>query len=416
MKTTIIIGAGPSGMIAAYAAATNSPTCQVILIEKNATLGKKLAITGGGRCNITNTCDVEDLLKKVVRNSSFLYSALYTLDSSMLLDILHTHGLATKVEDNGRVFPVSDNANDVIGTFKKMLRKDNITIQLNTTATSVTKDAMGKFVVSTTHTDGASSTITADAVILATGGLSAPVTGSTGDGYKFAQSLGHTLTPAFFPSIVPLTIKEDFITHQLQGLSLQNIGLNILIGKKKVFDDLGDMIFTHFGISGPMVLKGSAHIAKNVENKMCAVLDICPDKDAKELDNEIVSLFAKTPNKNVSNTLQDMLPAKLVPVLLKLCDINEEKKTRDVTKQERSKLITQLKNWHFTISGTVGYKSAVTTAGGVVTKEINPSTMESKLVDGLFFTGEVIDIDAYTGGYNLQICFSTGYLAGLSAI
>ena len=404
----IVIGGGPAGMMAAAAATQNG--AQVILIEKNKVLGRKMATTGGGRCNITNMCEIEELIESVQRNPYFLYSAFYAFTKEDIIALLEKEGVKVKVEAHGKVFPVSNKATDVIGAFERHLQKSGVDIKLGKNVQTITKKKSELFQLKLQ--DGTE--IKANKVIIATGGMSASATGSTGDGYKFAQKLGHTLTDKFYPSVVPLKTKETFV-KDLQGTSLGAVGIKLKLGKKILFENIGDMIFTHFGLSGPVILKASAYLTMELEEDVSLYIDIYPDETEKETDTKLVELLAKDSNKNIENIMPKLLPEKLVQVLLNLSHIHAGTKGRDITKKQRQTLLSNIKNMKFTITGNMGYNPAVTTAGGVITDEVNPSTMESKIVEGLYLVGEVLDVNAYTGGYNLQTCYSTGYLAGLSA-
>jgi len=407
MKTIIVIGGGAAGIMAAGAAAEHG--ANVILIEKNDALGKKLLLTGGGRCNITNTADVADFVDKVPRNPYFLYSALYGFDSAALRDFLHSFGLATKVEEAGRVFPVSDDANDVLAAFVRYLRHGGVDIMFNAPVASITSHDADGFTVEIT--DGRK--IAADAVIIATGGLSAPHTGSTGDGYRITKDFGHDVTK-LHPSLVPLVVSKPNLADAM-GLSLSDVGLVAKHGGKAVYKDAGDIIFTHFGISGPMVLRASAHLARHMHLSHDFYLDFVQHQSEKDLDDSILAIFGQNPNKDIKNCLEAIFPNRLVGLLLAASSINENKKARDITKEVRKTLCQSIKAFRLEVTGSVGFSAAVITCGGVNCNEIDPSTMQSKLIPGLYFAGEVIDVDALTGGYNLAIAFATGRLAGKSA-
>lgn len=402
MKKVIVIGGGPAGMIAAIEAAKQGN--DVTLLEKNNKLGKKLYITGKGRCNLTNACDVDTLLENTPTNPYFLYSAFYSFETSTLMRYFEDMGVPLKVERGNRVFPVSDRSSEIVGALANALRKNKVNVCLNTEVKDIIiEDNKIKSV------ELSNNKITnADSVIVATGGLSYSVTGSTGDGYKFAKKLGHTITP-LFPSLVPLKAKDNWI-EELAGLSLKNIAINLKEGTKSIYKDFGEMIFTHIGVSGPVIISASRHIIgkKNITLN----IDLKPALSEKELDIRILRDFEKYKNKDFSNSLDDLLPKKLIPIIIKLSSISGDKKVNNITKEERKVLVKLLKEFNITINGTTGYNEAVITCGGVNVDEINPATMESKLVSGLFFAGEVIDVDSYTGGFNLQIAFSTGFLAG----
>jgi len=406
MKKVIVIGGGAAGMYAAGVAAEKGK--QVILLEKNAKLGKKLLITGKGRCNITNHATPEDFIDMTPGNPSFLYSAYYSLDSNAVVTFFEKLGVQTKVERGNRIFPVSDKAQDVIDALARNMKDQAVTVRLNEKVTEIiTEENIVKGVISN------GKLIPADSVIVATGGLSFPETGSTGDGYLFAKKSGHTITD-LYPSLVPLHTKENW-PKKLQGLTLKNVEITVKNGKTKLFRDFGEMMFTHYGISGPIVLSASRSLV-GLFNSGCIIqLDLKPALTHEELDARLLRDFEKYTNKDFRNSLNDLLPQKMIPVFIQLSEIPPNKKTHIITREERRKLVHLFKNLNLTITGTEGYADAVITAGGVCVDEISSSTMESKKTAGLFFAGEVIDVDAYTGGYNLHIAFSTGYLAGKNA-
>lgn len=390
---------------------------RIVLYEKNEKLGKKLYITGKGRCNITNNSDVEELLKNVKRNPRFLYSAFYTLDSAAVMDFFESEGLSLKTERGNRVFPCSDKSSNVIRTLKKALDDAGVQICLNTIVRKLfcENDICSGVVLENGEVKRA------DAVIVATGGISYPSTGSTGDGYRFARETGHNLVDTV-PSLVPFCVKEDYI-KELQGLSLRNVVLKLESGKKKLFEEMGELLFTHFGVSGPLVLSASSTVcgtflqvgsdAKNATG-LAAQIDLKPALSEQQLDERILRDFKGFQNSFFKNSLSRLLPAKMISVMVELSGIEPEKKVNEITKKERQNLVRLMKAFPFTIEGTRGYNEAVITRGGISVKEINPATMESKKVKGLSFAGEVLDVDAKTGGYNLQIAWSTGYLAGIS--
>lgn len=403
MSVTVIIGGGPAGIMAAGTAASGGG---VYLIEKNAKLGRKLAITGKGRCNITNACPVPDLIKNVITNPSFLYSAFNKFTNEMLINFIEELGVKTKVERGGRVFPQSDRAADVIGALEKYLKQRNVKIMGETAKSIVTENGAVKGVLL-----GGGRIISADNVILATGGKSYPITGSTGDGYKIAAKLGHTITP-LKPSLVPVVCSNHWVKNAM-GLSLRNIGFKILDDSgKEIYRDFGELLFTHFGISGPVVLSGSSHLDAAKHYK--AFIDLKPALSNDELDKRLIKDFEKFSKKDFVNSLDDLLPQKLISVIIMLSGIDARKKTGSISRIERQNLVELLKNLALDVVGLRPVEEAVITSGGIKTSEINPKTMESKLVSGLYFAGEIIDVDAYTGGFNLQIAFSTGYLAGSS--
>ena len=407
MSKIIVIGGGPAGMMAAYAA-----SCQghaVTVLEQNEKLGKKLFITGKGRCNITNAGDMDNLFANVMSNRKFLYSAFYTFDNEQVLSFFENQGLRTKVERGNRVFPLSDHSSDVIAALNRALKSQNVDIRLHTKVQSllIRDEAACGVVLS----DG--KTVEADDVIVATGGISYPSTGSTGDGYRMAKESGHALVECT-PSLVPFETKEDWV-KDLQGLSLRNVTVSIYHGKKKLFEDFGEMLFTHFGVSGPLVLSASGMIKPvQFKQELCMYIDLKPALDAEQLDKRILREFDAAMNKQFKNVIGSLMPAKMIPVVIRLSGIDPDKKVNEVSREERQHLVQLLKRLPLTINGLRGWNEAIITKGGVSVKDINPSTMESKKVSHLFFCGEVLDLDALTGGYNLQIAWSTGYLAGIS--
>lgn len=404
-KKVIVIGGGAAGMIAAGTAAENGHN--VILIEKNKLLGKKLLITGKGRCNITNACeDVETLLKNVITNNRFLYSAFYNFDNMQTIAFFEKLGVKTKIERGDRVFPQSDKSADVVSALERYLAKNNVEI-LYDTAEDIAIDN-NKITGVVLEKGGF---MPSDSVILATGGLSYPATGSTGDGYRFAKNVGHTVTE-LRPSLVPVTVAENWITN-LSGLSLKNVAIAVKNSKNKnIYTDFGEMMFAHFGLTGPIILSASAYMRNIKEESYTLHLDLKPALSEKQLDERILRDFSQNMNKDFSNSLNALLPKALIPVIIDLCNIDPHKKINSVTAQERKRLTELLKNIEFKVTGFCPIEQAIITSGGVNVKEINPSTMESKLISGLYFAGEIIDTDAFTGGFNLQIAFSTGRLAG----
>lgn len=384
---------------------------RVVLYEKNEKLGKKVYITGKGRCNVTNNSDVESLLKNVMRNPKFLYSAFYSFDSSSMMDFLEREGLKLKTERGNRVFPASDKSSDVIRTLQRALEKRGVEIYLNQKVKALcVENGCCRGVV--LEKGAKEITEYADAVIVATGGISYPSTGSTGDGYRFAEEAGHTVIPTY-PSLVPFNVKEEYIT-KMQGLSLKNVTFSIKDGKKELFSEQGEMLFTHFGVSGPLVLSASSAISGKEFTALQAFVDLKPALSLQQLDERILRDFADCKNSLFKNSLSKLLPAKLIPVMIEVSGIEPEKKVNEITKQERQRLAACIKAFPFTLESLRGYNEAIITRGGVSVKEINPATMESKKTAGLYFAGEVLDLDARTGGYNLQIAWSTGYLAGIS--
>lgn len=404
-KRVIIIGGGAAGMMAAGTAAERG--LSVALIEQNKMLGKKLMITGKGRCNITNACDdVETLLKNVITNNRFLYSAFYSFDNMQTIDFFENLGVKTKVERGERVFPVSDKSADVVAALRNYLIQNNVDIIHDRVCKINAED--GKVCGVECEKRG---TMRADSVILATGGASYPATGSTGDGYDFASDLGHNITD-LRPSLVPVTVAEDWISD-LVGLSLKNISIKVKNNKNKtIYTDFGEMMFAHFGLTGPVILSASAHM-KNIEKENYKIhLDLKPALDEKQLDDRILRDFSANINKDFINSLDGLLPKTLIPVIVELCGIDPHKKVNSVTAAERRQLTELLKNIEFNVLDFCPIEQAIITSGGINVREINPSTMESKLISGLYFAGEIIDVDALTGGFNLQIAFSTGRLAG----
>lgn len=380
---------------------------QITIIEKNERAGRKLMITGKGRCNVTNNCDVDTLIANTPKNARFLYSAFSKFTPLDVMNFFEDNGVPLKTERGNRVFPVSDKAVDIVDALVNATRKRGIK-QLNNTVREIT--VTDNKVTGVVLNDG--SVISADSVILATGGMSYPVTGSTGDGYKIAKNLGHTVTE-IKPSLVPLMCHEGFCS-KLSGLSLKNVTLTVFEeGKKKpVFSELGEMLFTHFGISGPLVLSSSAYMRKMGSKNYTAVIDLKPALTIEQLDKRILRDFTEQTNKDFSNSLDKLLPKSLIPVIISLSGIEANRKVNQISREERMSLGQLLKNFTLNITGFRPIEEAIITSGGISVKEINPATMESKLITGLFFAGEIIDTDAFTGGFNLQIAFSTGYLAG----
>lgn len=404
-KKIIVVGAGAAGLMAAGRAAEKGH--EVHLYEKNNRIGKKILITGKGRCNVTNDSDVEGLLDNIPGNPYFLYSAFYQLNSFGLQEFFKNLGLELKVERGKRVFPVSDRSLDVVLALEKYIKKNKVKLHLESPVESILiEDGKAAGIRLQNGKEEA-----ADGVIVCTGGLSYPGTGSTGDGYRFAKAAGHHVTK-LYPSLVPLKTAEDWC-HELMGLSLKNIEITIKNQKgKKVYSDFGEMLFTHFGVSGPVILSASRHIILTIEEGYTLYIDLKPAMDEKKLDARLLRDFEKYANKDFANALDDLLPQKLIPVIIRLAEIDPRKKVNSITKEERKRLAGLLKALPLTITGVTGYHEAVVTCGGIETDEIDPSTMESKLVKNLHFAGEVLDVDAYTGGFNLQIAFSTGYTAG----
>ena len=409
MSKVVVIGGGAAGSYAAITAAKNGH--DVTLVEKNEKIGKKIYITGKGRCNLTNASDMEVLFSNIMSNRKFLYSAFYACDNSSVIDFFETNGMATKIERGNRVFPVSDHSSDVISTLTKALRKENVRLLFNTSVKNILiEDNAACGVVLSDNTK-----LKADSVIVATGGLSYKSTGSTGEGHQMAKKLGHKIVECT-PALVPFNIKESWV-KELQGLSLKNTAIMIYKEKKKVYEDFGEMLFTHFGVSGPMILSASASIKPALfKENLKLVIDLKPALTSEQLDKRILRDFDEEKNKQFKNSIGKLLPQKLVPVIIELSKINPDKKVNEVSKEERLLLVNLIKNLTVTVEGLRDWNEAIITKGGVSVKEVNPSTMESKLVNNLYFAGEVLDIDAMTGGYNLQIAWSTGYLAGISIV
>ena len=386
----------------------------VTLLEQNEKLGKKLFITGKGRCNVTNAGDMEDLFANVMTNEKFLYSAFYTYDNRALMEFIERAGCPLKVERGGRVFPVTGHSSDIIAAFVRELKRRQVDVVLHAKVKELTiqrtEDGQ-RSVTGAVLTDGRC--YQADSVILATGGISYAATGSTGDGYRFAESAGHKVTECR-PSLVPLYIKETWC-REAMGVSLKNVTLRLVCGKKELYDGFGEMMFTHFGITGPLVLSASSCYAGRAEGETLAYLDLKPALTEEQLDKRVLRDFQEGNNRQFKNALGHLFPAKLIPVMIKLSGIDPEKKVNEVTREERRHFVELIKNIPMTVTGTADFNEAIVTRGGVAVREVNPSTMESKLTKGLYFAGELLDLDALTGGYNLQIAWSTGYLAGASA-
>ena len=403
-KQVIVIGGGAAGAMAAYMAAKNGH--KVTLFEKNEKIGKKIFITGKGRCNVTNACDITDFFENIPTNSKFLYSAVYSFTNQDVIDFFVDADCPLKVERGDRVFPVSDHSSDVIAALKRKLQEVCVDVRLNTCVKELL--LQDEKVTGVLLDNGKK--ITADAVVVATGGISYPTTGSTGDGYKWAEESNHNIVEPV-PALVPLETKEDW-TKSLQGLSLKNVSLSFKNGKKVLYDGFGEMMFTHFGITGPLVLSASSYLKnpKGVE----AVLDLKPALTMEQLDKRLLREFEENKNKQFKNSINSLFPAKLIPVMLSLSGINPDKKVNEISKEERKFFAELIKGLPMTITGTRDFKEAIITRGGVSVKDINPSTMESKKIKDLYFAGEVLDVDGLTGGFNLQIAWSTGALAGNS--
>ena len=410
MKTVIITGGGASGMAAAFGA---SEKARVILLEQNEKLGKKLYITGKGRCNLTNAADTETQLQNVVTNRRFLYSALYSFSNTDLMALMEGSGLPLKTERGGRVFPASDHSSDVIRTWERLLKSRNVEIRLGTRVTEILTEN-GCVTGVRAKCGGREEILSCDALVLATGGLSYRSTGATGDGYRFSEALGHTVTRRR-PALCPLTVKESFVSD-LQGLSLKNVGIRILGSKKVLYEDFGELLFTHFGVSGPVILSASSVVGKEFEKapELTLLIDLKPALTEEQLDARILRDLQENLNKKFRNALGKLLPQRLIGTVIEQSGIDPEKPVNEVTREERKALLSVLKGLPLTLTGLHGYDDAVITQGGVNVKEVNASTMESRLIKNLYFAGELLDVDAMTGGFNLQIAWSTGVLAGRS--
>lgn len=401
-------------MMAAIAAAGEG-AC-VTLLEQNEKTGKKVFITGKGRCNLTNACAQEDFFDNVISNGKFLYSAFYQMDNHSVMKFFEDAGCMLKKERGERIFPVSDHSSDVIAALNRQMEKRGVKVYLHTRVKEIlTKDVtqLKKLLVTGVKlADG--KVLNADAVIIATGGKSYEATGATGDGYRFAQAMGHTVK-GLKPALVPFTVKEDWCM-ELQGLSLKNVAVTLKQEKKKIYEGFGEMLFTHFGVSGPLILSASSYYGKKFYGMPALlIIDLKPALSREQLDKRLLKDFDENKNRQFKNSLDGLFPSKLIPVMVKLSGIIPEKKVNEITKEERARLVECTKSLALTVTGTRDFNEAIITQGGVHVKEINPSTMESKLANGLYFAGEVLDLDALTGGFNLQIAWSTGYLAGISA-
>ena len=405
MKKVLVIGGGAAGMFAAISAAEEGH--EVHLFEKNEKCGKKLYITGKGRCNLTNACEMEDLFNNVCSNSKFLYSSFYGFTNQDAIAFFEENGTKTKVERGERVFPLSDHSSDVIGALTRRMRALGVQVHLNIEVKEILTEE-GR-VTGLLFSDGTKET--GDAVILATGGLSYPSTGSTGDGYRFAEKLGHKITD-LSPALVPMNVKEEDC-RRLQGLSLKNVRVSLSAGKKCFYEDFGEMMFTHFGVTGPLILSASSQVPKKFRGQELTLsIDLKPALSPEQLDDRLLRDFSKEKNKQFKNVLGGLFPSKLIPVMVESSGIEPEKQVNAIEKTERLQFVEKIKNFRLTVTGFRDYNEAIITRGGVCVKEVNPSTMESKLVSGLFFAGEILDLDALTGGFNLQIAWSTAYAAG----
>lgn len=435
MGEVIVIGGGAAGMMAAFAAAEKGS--RVCLIEKNEKLGKKLFITGKGRCNVTNAADMETLFENVCTNGKFLYSAFYQYDNQAVMGFFEKAGCPLKIERGDRVFPVSDHSSDIIGTLSRELKKRGVEIMLNSQVQElvaqqepirVSEDFPKAFggtrkypseetenIVFKSVKLSDNRVIYGDSCIVCTGGLSYSGTGSTGDGYRFAQKTGHKLVECK-PALVPLETQESWC-GELMGLSLKNVAVRLVCGKKVIYQGFGEMLFTHFGISGPLIISASSFYVKRNGDKEAIKLyiDLKPALDREQLDKRLLRDFEDNKNKRFKNSLGGLFPARLIPIMIRLSGIDPDKKVNEITREERKTFVTLIKELPLTITGTRSFAEAIITQGGVSVKDVNPSTMESKKVKNLYFAGEVLDLDAMTGGFNLQIAWSTGYLAGINA-
>lgn len=416
MSKVIIVGGGASGMMAAIAAADAGH--KVTLLEKNEKLGKKLFITGKGRCNVTNAADMDVLFDNVCTNAKFLYSAFYQFDNKAVMNLLEKSGCPLKIERGDRVFPVSDHSSDVIAAFQRELKKRNVEVLLHTEVKRLLLEEAVDETSDLPRCIGVELTdhrkLPADACILCTGGISYPSTGSTGDGHRFAEETGHKLVECK-PALVPLETAESWC-RDLMGLSLRNVSLRMCCGKKELYSGFGEMLFTHFGVSGPLILSASSFYSKQKKEKgpTKLLIDLKPALTPEQLDKRILRDFDENKNKQFKNALGELFPTKLIPVMITLSGIDPDKKVNEITREERKTFSELIKNLPLTVTGTRSFAEAIITQGGVSVKDVNPSTMESKKVKGLYFAGEVLDLDAMTGGFNLQIAWSTGYLAGSS--
>lgn len=408
-RKVIVIGAGAAGIMAAYSSALCGN--KVTVFERNEKAGKKLFITGKGRCNITNDSDVETILNNIITNRKFMYSAIYSFSNEDVKAFFEENGLHLKVERGNRIFPVSDKSSDVINTLKKALRNENVEIEYNILVKDlVVEDNTVKGVV---LKDGRK--VYADKVIMATGGMSYPVTGSDGKGFDILRKYGHTITD-LSPALVPMNVKEEF-AKELQGLSLKNVDISFYrneVDKKPVYEEFGEMLFTHFGISGPIVLSGSSVAGKYLkEGNLIARIDLKPALSKEQLDDRILREFTNGINKDIVNVMDNLLPKKLIPVMLDYCEIESHKKVNSISKEERNRMVEAFKGLKLTITSLRSFNEAIITQGGIKVKEVDPGTMESKIISNLYLAGEMLDVDALTGGYNLQIAWSTGRLAGM---
>ena len=413
MKKVIIVGAGAAGLMAAIVASGKNK--KVILLEKNEKPGKKLFITGKGRCNITNACAPSELFEHIPTNPRFLFSAFEQFDNQDMESLLNKEGLLTKTERGQRVFPLSDHSSDVIKTLRNICERQGVEIRCHTVVSEILLSPERDVFRGVRTRDG--KILEGDSLILATGGCSYPSTGSTGDGYAFARALGHTIKEPE-PSLVPFIMEEKWC-RELMGLTLKNVSVQIKDGKKKIYEGFGEFLFTHFGVSGPLVLTASTRLGKFQEElkkgKLRLILDLKPALTTEQLEKRLLREFDTWRNKNISNVVEQLLPRKMVPVFLEMAQIPPEKKVREISRQERHRMTELMKGLTMNIRGVRGFEEAIITRGGVHVKEINPATMESKKIKNVYFAGELLDVDAETGGYNLQIAWSTGYVAGVHA-
>ena len=406
MSNVLVIGGGAAGMMAAVSAAECGH--QVVLCEKNEKLGKKIYITGKGRCNLTNNCQVEELLAAVCSNPKFLYSAFYGFSSQDTIAFFEEQGMRTKTERGNRVFPVSDHSSDVIAALSSRMRSSGVTVLLNTEVKEVLLQKQHS--VKGVRLAGGK-IMEADDVIVATGGISYRSTGSTGDGYRFARETGHRVTE-LFPSLVPIETEGDW-APRMQGLSLKNVRVSVYDGKKELYSDFGEMMFTHFGVTGPLILTASSVIQKKLaDHPLSMYIDLKPALSEEQLDARVLREFENGKNRQFKNILNSLYPSRMIPVIIERSGIKEDKPVHEISREERKRLVTLTKYFPLTLTGLRDYNEAIITRGGVHVKDIDPATMESKIVKGLHFAGEVLDLDAVTGGFNLQIAWSTGYAAG----
>lgn len=416
----LVVGGGPAGMMAAIAAALNGN--EVTIIEKNEKLGKKLFITGKGRCNVTNAGDMDDIRAHILSNPKFMYSAFYEYNNFDVIEFFESEGVKTKVERGNRVFPESDKSSDIIKALTKKIRELGIEVLLNTKVVDIKTRKISdedvtdkKSCYESTFAEVSlsdKSTLKGDALIIATGGLSYPVTGSDGDGYKWAEEFGVDVVKPR-PALVPIILREED-ARAMQGLSLKNVNAKFMIDGKEVSSETGEMLFTHFGVSGPIILSASSLISGRINDNTKLFIDLKPALDFETLDKRILKDFEKYTNKNFNNSLDDLLPKKMIPVIVKRSGIDPYKKVNVITAEERQNLVNVIKNLEFTVVGLRSFDEAIITKGGINVKEVNPKTFESKKVKGLYFIGEVLDVDATTGGYNLQIAWSSGYACGIN--